>query len=101
MDVPHCVECLKPHDKYRLTDAITAFAFFTDNQGMERYGPVCELPKGANLEICGAGFNQQTVKARYGNCYYHVFSRDLAPSICIDRATDSEDLAGAYFAATA
>jgi hypothetical protein len=101
MDVQQNVECLKPHCRYRLTDAVTAFAFFTDNLGIERYGPVCELPEGANLEICGAGFNQRTVKARYGNCYYHVFSRDLAPAVCIDQAIDSEDPAGAYFAATA
>ena len=67
MDVPYIVESLTAHYACRLTDAVTAFAFFTDNRGIEHYGPVCELPEGANLEICGAGFNERTVKARYGN----------------------------------
>ena len=99
MDVTPIVRSPKP--QYRLTDAITAFALLTDSRGIERCGRVCELPEGANLEICGSGFNERTVKARYANCYYHVFARDLVSATHLDPTADAEDLATSHFAATA
>jgi hypothetical protein len=38
-----------------------------------------ELPKGAMLVICGAGFNHRTLKVRWQNDTYYVFERDLFP----------------------
>lgn len=36
-----------------------------------------ELPKGAVLFICGAGFNHRTLRVRWQNDTYYVFERDL------------------------
>jgi hypothetical protein len=92
MDTPHVVEWLKLNRTYRLTVALTAFAISPSKQNADRYGPVCELPEGADLEICGAGFSERTVKARYGDCYYHVYWRDLASATLCDVAVPLEDL---------
>jgi hypothetical protein len=75
-----------PRSIYRLKNPITAFAFFPELRDMKGYGGVCELPEGANLEICGAGFSDQTVKARCENRYYHVFRRDLFIASMIDHS---------------
>ena len=42
-----------------------------------RLGQLAPLPKGARLEICGDGFNDRAVKARYAGRFFFVFLRDL------------------------
>jgi hypothetical protein len=72
------VEWLTLNTVYTLTSAITAFRTSPDDYQDDSGGPICELPEGADLEVCGGGFNKRTVKVCYGDCYYHVFWRDLA-----------------------
>lgn len=81
MDSLPGVEWLTLNTIYRLTSDITAFAASPGGEDNDRSGPICELPEGADLEVCGGGFSKRTVKVRYGDCYYHVFWRDLASAI--------------------
>jgi hypothetical protein len=67
---------LTPNHTYRLSEPATAFAIYPGTP--EGFGPLCELPAHADVEVCSDGFNDRTVKVRYGNCYYFVFWRDLA-----------------------
>jgi hypothetical protein len=45
--------------------------------GKARLGPVLQLPDGAQLDVCGEGFNDKTVKIRSNGKYYFVFRSDL------------------------
>jgi hypothetical protein len=45
--------------------------------GKARLGPVLQLPNGAQLDVCGEGFNEKTVKIRLNGKYYFVFRSDL------------------------
>jgi hypothetical protein len=42
-----------------------------------RLGPITQLPETAQVEICGDGFNDRTVKVRWNNSLYFVFREDL------------------------
>jgi hypothetical protein len=44
-----------------------------------------ELPKGAELSVCGAGFNNRTVMIRWQGDSYYVFEQDLVQD---DRVTE-------------
>jgi hypothetical protein len=72
------VEWLTLNAVYTLTSAITAFRTSSKDHADDSGGPICELPESAEVRVCGGGFNKRTVKVRYGDCYYHVFWRDLA-----------------------
>ena len=72
------VEWLTLNSIYTLTSAITAFGIPPKAQDSDRCGPICELPEGAKLELCGGGFNKRTVMVRYGDGCYCVFWRDLS-----------------------
>lgn len=42
-------------------------------------GFVSQLPKGAELRICGNGFNTRTVKVEWRGQFYFVFVQDIDP----------------------
>jgi hypothetical protein len=65
-------------ESYRLTDQISAFEIAYSEDGAERLGLICRLPAGAELEVCGDGFNHRTLKVRCGEQSYFVFLQDLA-----------------------
>jgi hypothetical protein len=66
-----------PESRYRLSESIWAFEIAYSEEDPERFGPVCRLPEGADLEVCGDGFNDRTVKVRGGGRCYFVFLQDL------------------------
>ena len=43
----------------------------------QSFGTITQLPRDADLEICGEGFNERTVKVRCADSYYFVFRDDL------------------------
>lgn len=45
--------------------------------GQEQRGLVTQLPQSADVEICGDGFNDRTVKVRWHDSFYFVFRDDL------------------------
>jgi hypothetical protein len=81
MDTFCAVAWLTLNSVHSLTEAITAFAILRDEHGAERSGAVCEIEEGADLRICGPGFNTRTVKVCYGDALFYVFWRDLALAV--------------------
>jgi hypothetical protein len=49
----------------------------SDEYGSTRLGLITQLPKGAEVEIGGPGFNDQTIQVRCGAASYYVFLDDL------------------------
>jgi hypothetical protein len=81
VDTLPVAEWLEQGRTYILTGAIMAFTCLPGQHDAERFGPVCELPEGADLQVCGNGVSGRTVKVRFGDCYYFVFWRDLASAV--------------------
>lgn len=52
-----------------------------DDNGKLRLGTLIRLPDGAEVEICGEGFNDRTAKVRLGGATYYVFLDDLRSSL--------------------
>jgi hypothetical protein len=70
-------ECPTVERTVRLSKAIPAIELVPVENCKARLGTISEIPEGARLEICGCGFNQRTIKARFGEDFYFVFLRDL------------------------
>lgn len=68
----HAVEKIQP-----LCQEMPAFEIQSAPDGKERLGRLCFLPRGAELENCGDGFNRRTMKVRHKRAFYFVFLRDL------------------------
>jgi hypothetical protein len=49
----------------------------SDENGTKRLGLITQLPEGAEVEISGPGFNDQTLRVRCGSALYYVFLDDL------------------------
>ncbi len=49
----------------------------SDETGSKRLGLLTQLPEGAEIEIGGPGFNDQTLQVRCGTAAYYVFTDDL------------------------
>jgi hypothetical protein len=49
-----------------------------DGDGGARLGTISQLSPGTRLNVCGDGFNEQTVKVRCEDGFYFVFSQDIA-----------------------
>ena len=42
-----------------------------------KLGMITQLPQGAQLHVCGRGFNERTVRVRWADGSYFVFLQDL------------------------
>jgi hypothetical protein len=49
----------------------------TEGAGEPRLGMITQLPQNAELELCGEGFNERTVRVRWAEGFYFVFLQDL------------------------
>jgi hypothetical protein len=94
MDALPIVEWLMLNTIYTLTTNITAFEISPDEHENYHCGPICELPEGTALKVCGGGFSKRTVRVRYGDCYYYVFWRDLASAAVGDQAAPVDEQVG-------
>jgi hypothetical protein len=56
---------------------ICAIELIAGHNERGRLGPITQLPQHAQLEICGDGFNERTVKVRCKDSFYFVFREDL------------------------
>jgi hypothetical protein len=56
---------------------ITALRLTKSRDSNYDFAVLTELPKGAELTVCGAGFNHRTVTVRWQDDNYYVFEQDL------------------------
>jgi hypothetical protein len=64
---------------YRLPNAAAAIQASCTRDGAPELGTISHLPEGAELEFCGDGFNENTVKVRWEGQSYFVFLQDITP----------------------
>jgi hypothetical protein len=64
-------------DRYTLSEDIYAMQLLPGNGVNAILGPVVKIPKGKELEGCGPGFNERTMKVRCDGFFYFVFLQDL------------------------
>jgi hypothetical protein len=63
---------------YTLSKKIAAIQLAPSLSGAARLGIVSQLLPGAQLHLCGNGFNEQTVKVRCESAFFFVFLQDIA-----------------------
>jgi hypothetical protein len=68
-----------PGQSYTLTNDIPGMQLVAVGDGT-RLGPILRIPKGADIDAFGEGFNERTQKIRYEGCFYFVFEADLKQS---------------------
>ena len=62
---------------YTLSDEISAMQILPFEGAAFRLSPVSRLPRGAEIEACGDGFDNQTLKVCCEGQFYFVFLKDL------------------------
>jgi hypothetical protein len=65
---------------YRLPNTVAAIQAACARDGGPDLGAISHLPEGAELEFCGDGFNETTLKVRWEGQSYFVFVQDVAPA---------------------
>jgi hypothetical protein len=63
---------------YRLPSTVAAIQAACTRNGAPELGAISHLPEGAELEFCGEGFNESTLKVRWEGQSYFVFLQDIA-----------------------
>jgi hypothetical protein len=64
---------------YRLSNSIAAIPASCARSGGTELGAISHLPEGAELTLCGEGFNETTLKVRWEGQSYFIFAQDIAP----------------------
>jgi hypothetical protein len=64
-------------NRYTLSDEIYGMQLLHADGQVFKVGPVIRLPRGAQLNACGKGFNDRTVKVCCNGSFYLVFLTDL------------------------
>ena len=63
--------------RFRLQENISAIESTGDARRPLRRSAISGIPRGAVLEVCGAGFNERTTQVRCNGKFYFVFLRDV------------------------
>jgi hypothetical protein len=63
---------------YALPRNTSAIQAISDLDGNTRLGIIVQLPDGAEVRVCGEGFNERTVKVAWEGGFYYIFREDLA-----------------------
>jgi hypothetical protein len=58
---------------------MSAIQVTPDAKAGERLGTISRLPGGAQVTVCGSGFNDQTVRVSCNGSFYFVFLEDVDP----------------------
>lgn len=70
-----------PGRSYTLPRNVSAIQVLPSNDGDRvRLGLITQLPEGAEVNSCGNGFNERTLKVQCDGNFYFVFLDDLEPS---------------------
>ena len=75
IDTPISVDLHRTH--YRLAKNAPAMQVLPDASGKLRPGTLIRLPEEAEVEICGAGFDDRTAKVLWEGSTYYIFLDDL------------------------
>jgi hypothetical protein len=65
---------------YRLPNNIAAIPASCAHAAGPELGAISHLPEGAELALCGEGFNSATLKVRWEGQSYFIFAQDIAPA---------------------
>jgi hypothetical protein len=65
---------------FRLPNSIAAIPASCAHAAVPELGAISHLPEGAELALCGEGFNAATLKVRWEGQSYFVFVQDIAPA---------------------
>ncbi|MGI8958504.1 MAG: hypothetical protein ACR2IV_01820 [Bryobacteraceae bacterium] len=76
---------------YRLPNTIAAIQASGAGSGGPELGAISHLPEGAELTLCGDGFNETTTKVRWEGQFYFIFLQDIAPA-CPALASEISDV---------
>lgn len=70
---------MQSHEQITLWKDITAIEITQVADGTRRCGLFLRLPQGAELIVCGSGFNDRTVTVDFHGRLYFVFLQDIYP----------------------
>lgn len=62
---------------YTLPRNTSAIQAISELDGNTRLGMILQLPEGAEVRVCGEGFNERTVKVCWEGGFYYVFVDDI------------------------
>lgn len=66
-----------PKTTYILPRNVSAIQVIPDEIGRIRLGTIVQLPEGAEVDVCGEGFNDRTKKVAWQGGFYYLFTEDL------------------------
>ena len=66
-----------PKARYVLPRDVAAIQVIPDGVGRIRLGTIVKLPEGADVDVCGEGFNDRTKKVCWQGGFYYIFAEDL------------------------
>jgi len=69
----HCL----PRQVKIMRNKICAIQLIPSCENRARLGALTQIPQNAELEICGDGFDERTVKVRWQDSFYFVFRDDI------------------------
>lgn len=67
----------RPKTTYVLPRNLSAIQVIADGLGRIRMGTILQLPEGAEVEVCGEGFNDRTMKITWEGGFYYIFIEDV------------------------
>ena len=65
------------HPNVTRSNTVSALQVTYAEEGREEIGLLTQIPRNADLTICGPGFSQGTVRVRFNGLQYFVFREDL------------------------
>lgn len=77
---------MQSSEQITLSKDVTAIEIEPEADGGRRCGLFLRLPKGAELRICGSGFNDRSATVDFHGRLYFVFLQDIYPPDDYDSA---------------
>ncbi|MBV9766299.1 MAG: hypothetical protein JOZ48_15740 [Acidobacteriaceae bacterium] len=78
-----------PKKTYILPRNIAAIQAISDGQGHTRMGTILQLPEGTQVDVCGDGFNDRTVKVSCQSGFYFIFLEDVEAAVPVSARTQA------------
>jgi hypothetical protein len=65
-------------ERRRLAREISAIQILPAGEGPARMGLIVSIPEGSEIELCGIGFNDRTLRICWQGADYFIFQEDFA-----------------------